>query len=368
MSDYQPDLTPQIEATQLLNEVLVSLTSTTHDIKTILRKCQLVCELLGWESQKTWFKQELNGYSKDQIIPEYRKATLHLEWEPREFGYYQARWKTELSMGNIDLSDFPSQYEEIEIWEGIDWLLNAAHNGYLEITDETKDTFFRSKTITIHRVKKSTGQPFSRILSEIEKHTFDFASNAYVQLRYGNTISDILVDYRRRVDKVINELDLNKHLEAIHLGLTTDNEEAWRSSIFECRNLLEDLANYLWQDPRPEYPYLTGYDEEGNPKGELDVKKGFFKNRLRAYIHQKGFRKRHRKFIESEIDRLSNSISSLISLQSTAHQKLDRNEALSIALATYFIIGELSLYTDMKPINEFIDPALDSNNQVDSTQ
>jgi hypothetical protein len=58
----QLSITPQEEATSLLSQVVAELTATSHDLKTVLRKCQHICELLGWQEQLNWFRQELNEY------------------------------------------------------------------------------------------------------------------------------------------------------------------------------------------------------------------------------------------------------------------------------------------------------------------
>lgn len=347
---------PQDEAVLLLKDVINELTTSARDIKAVMRKCQHVCELLEWEPQKSWFHQEINGYYATTPIPAHRIILVQRIWEPLGSPMDLAHWNTNSFMGNIPQDDAATENVQIEIRDGIDWILRAAQFGYKNPTGKTRESRTRSQEITLRRVDVAPGGNFSPIITEIESRTFDFASKAYVQLNYGNVISGIWDEYRKDVDAGLQLLNLNKHLEAIQNGLASENPESWRTAVYECRNIFEDLANHLWQDPRKTYKYLPGRDSDGKPSGELEVKKGLFKNQLRAYIHQKGLGKKNRKFIQTEVDRLADSISSLISLQSKAHQQIRKQDALSTAIATYFVLGELIRRTDCQPVEEYVTP------------
>lgn len=348
---------PQNEAINILAEIVNELTASAHDIKSVLRKCQHVCELLGWETQKSWFHQELNGYDANSPLPAYRSIPAQRIWEPGAEFVKKVYWQTDMMFGNISKEDAFVENVTIDIRAGIDWLLGAAKGGYRNPLGETKEGWLRSKKITLQRVEVSPPTNFSQLIAEIEKGTFDFISRAYAQLRYGNILGDIWADYRRKVDAALQSLNLGKHLDVIKGGLTSDNPELWRTAIYECRSIFEDLADYLWQDQRKTYKYLPGLGPDGKPKGELAVTKKDYKNRLRAYIHQKGLGEKYRKFIQDEVDRLATSISSLISLQSRAHRKMGKQDAQSIAIATYYVLGELVTRTDMQPVKEYTEPA-----------
>lgn len=356
ISFYYITMTPYDEAVRILAEVIKELTAPNRDLLAIVRKCQHICEIVNWDSQKIWFQQELSGYYSTVHLPAYRKIPGQLIWEPKGSGIDQVYWDTNSFMGDVQEEDITEENITIDIREGLDWIIKTAKFGYKNPTGQTKDYWLGSKTITLHRVEISWRAKFSHLMAEIERRTFDFASRAYVQLNYGNAISGIWADYRKIVDEGLQQLNMNRHLETIQKGLASENPESWRVAVNECRNIFEDMANYLWQDPRKTYKYLPGRDTEGKPQGELEVKKGLFKNQLRAYIHQKGLGEKNRKFIQAEIDRLADSISSLISLQSKAHQSISRQDALSIAIATYVILGELIIRTDMQPLKEYAEP------------
>jgi hypothetical protein len=89
---------------------------------------------------------------------------------------------------------------------------------------------------------------------------------------------------------------------------------------------------------------------------KLAVTKQEFANRISAYLHQRGLTKSSGHFIRNESERLSTSIRSLIEYQSKAHSPISRDDAVSIVLATYFLVGEILLKTDMQPIEKYGDP------------
>lgn len=347
---------PQHEATQIFTEVIRDLTSGNHDIKTVLRRCQHACQLLSWNGPKAWFSVELAGYPTSTPKPPYRQVLGKLLWKRRrsnfneilsdvteQYVYDSAPWEREIE----DIS--------LEVWWGIDYLLAVAQTGHQERTGETKGGVSRSRreTVELERVRTFSAASFAVVVSEIERMTYEFASQSYTMLRYGNVLTDFWTDYRTQVDATLRSLNLTAHLDAIQLGLQPDNTEAWRAAVLECRNLLNDVANYLWQDSRDTYEHLPGDGQ----RGKLNVSRGKFASRLAAYVHQKGLRGTAGKFVRDEIERLAVSIRSLIALQSKAHSPISRDDAKTAALGTYFILGELAIKTDMQPVATYGQPA-----------
>lgn len=209
--------------------------------------------------------------------------------------------------------------------------------------------------MTVERVKIVEAATFARIVEQIEHLVFEFASSHYSTLRYGNVLSDVWLEYRRKVDLALGSLGLATHLEVVELGLQSDNPSQWRAAAFACRNLLNDVANHLWQDSRKTYQHLES--EVDGHRQKMDVSQGKFANRLAAYVHQRGLRGTSGRFFREEVERLAVSIRSLIAFQSEAHEPITKEDAQSVALATYFLLGELITRTDMVPIEQYSDPA-----------
>jgi hypothetical protein len=351
---------PQEEAIVILGEVIAGLTSTSRDLKSILRKCQHVCELLGWNQQKQWIHQELNGYYKGSTLPHYRMISGIRKWDVGASGHDSITWISESIAYGIDPQIYEEEPDTLEAWAGIDWFISASSVGYRDVLKETKVVVTPSKRdqITLHRVRVFGAPAISWALSQIEKTIYDFASSTYVQLKYSNVIKHIWEDYQIQIDKKISQLGLTQHFSAIEINLQSTNPEGWRAAAFACRNLLNDLANYLWRDPRDRYEYLPGKTDDG----KLDVTHGKFGNRLSAYIHQKGISGKQGKYLREEASRLSTSIQALIAIQSEAHDPMSLSNARSVAIATYIIIGEIVTRTDLIPIENYQKPVMVEEN------
>lgn len=68
--------------------------------------------------------------------------------------------------------------------------------------------------------------------------------------------------------------------------------------MWSCRDILHDLAAYLWQDPRETYEHLPGKGKDR----KLRVTKSDYVNRLGAYLHETGA------YIRAEMERVYHSI------------------------------------------------------------
>ena len=344
-------ISPQEEAITFLSEALSRLTSSDKDLKSILRKCQHACELLGWEQQKKWIHQELNGYYQDSSIPSYRKISGKRMWDIDGSRYDKIEWLSELAVQSVDPATYEEEDDILVVWSGIDWIISASKTGYREELSETKQALspFKQHRVTLRRVRSFSPTAISAIILEIEKNLYDFISSAYVQLKYSNATKKIWDTYQVQVDKALFQLGFTQHLSAIESNLLSNNPEAWRVTAYECRNLLNDLANHLWRDTRSRYEYLPGKTDNG----KLDVSQGKFGNRLSAYLHQKSIVGTYGKYLRDEAERLSLSIQSLISLQSEAHEPLTFQIARSVTIATYILIGEIIIRTDLVPIERY---------------
>jgi hypothetical protein len=213
------------------------------------------------------------------------------------------------------------------------------------IQQYARDGTYRDLGETSEGWSESAGQPFTwrrretfdesvfqRLLRTLERHAYDFASQAYRTLRYGNAITDIWSEYRGHVDAVVHARGFVHHLDAIDNGMRSANPEEWRNAIYGCRNLLDDLSRYLWQDARKTYDLIC---RENRPIEVDRTRSDRFANRLSAYVHQKRLRDNNRKFVERQLEYMDQPIRALTAWQSEAHVGFGREDARSVALATY---------------------------------
>lgn len=344
-------MNPQDEAISILHNVLQDLTSPNHDLFIIMRRCQHVCEILGWQSGKDWFHQEINGYYPNTPLPPHRKINGIKNWEFEGSMYEEVEFKTEATMNVLDPLIYTEEPDLLEVKVGINWFRGASQTGYKEKLPETKSTLSPSgrNQVLLRRVRNFPAENITHSLSQIEKYVFDWASSNYVQMNYTNKVKGIWERYQIIVEGALQKLELTNHLSVIQDEIGKENPESWRTAVLECRNLLADLATYLWKDTRDLYIHLPG----SSPDGKLDVQQGNYSNRLSAYLHQKSIAGKEGKFLRDEADRLATSIRSLISVESYAHAPIDRPLADAVVLYTYFLIGELAIKTDLSPITKY---------------
>ena len=339
------------EALEKFQDVLSCLLSPPSDIKTLLRKTYLACQLMGWKKESDWLYKELNGYLSEDEIPFYRILSGVYEWSAIDTQEDSLIWEVDKKYhpeGLVQKENPPI----IKIHSNLDWIIETSPNGYLNSTKELKKVYvsYKKRDINLTKLERYDAYLFSRILKSLDSKLFDFVSNAVILLKYGNLIKTFFEKYQLEADKKLIELGFEDRLREINQMLQTDNPEAWRDSGLSCRTLLHDLALYLWKDTRDYYDPLPG----SNKTERLKVTEDMFVNRLEAYMHQKkGFHKKMQEYLGSEIKYLSELIRKLYNLQSTAKSKLSLPEVISIVLATYFVIGELVQKTDMIPIEKY---------------
>jgi hypothetical protein len=185
-------VTPCEEAAQAFSEVVANLTSSQKDLKTCLRKCQLACEILGWYSERDWFKRELEGYPPALSRPPYRIVQGSHVWEPQGSTSDIAAW---VVSGQRSPEAKDAEPVSLDVWSGLDWILAAALSGYREVTEEEKQVYlrYREMPISLRRYHHFPASAFAMALSAIENHAYDFASRSYVNLRYGDILTDTML-------------------------------------------------------------------------------------------------------------------------------------------------------------------------------
>lgn len=340
----------QDEAIDILKEVLDNFfSSQAIDLKNVLRRCVHVCEILNWNEQLTWFQDELFGYPSGVELPGYRKAIRgRIVWR---------------ATGGIDtviakviedehrLKGEPTEYTEMDVWSGIDWVLSASQWGYSESTGRKSSQYisYRHRDIETEEAKVYDKQAFQTILTSIENSVFNFVSKSYAVLRYGDVLQDIWEGYRTKVDEKLISIGFGGHIDTIKTGLNSNNPQDWKTAMWSCRDILRDVASYLWQDPRETYDHLKGKGKGG----KLRVTQGDYVNRLGAYLHNKGTTGETGAYLRDEMERIYNSIQTLNKLDSKAHDVITLHDARTAAVGTYFILGELAIRTDMKPVTEY---------------
>ncbi len=305
------------QAAQLFGQVVDAILSGDFGLVAVLRTCSHACGLASWTEAQQWFQRELEGYGADVQLPEFRRGLPGTKSWQAASAYDVPAYVAHRSVyGEKESPEAVSLDFRGTVADALRW----AEKGVAFPTDQMRE---REGAKGWREVLSITYSPsgFRRVAQAVENHTFNFASRACTLLTYGDALADIWDGYRAVVEPVLSELGLEKNLEAIRDGVASDNPEQWRNAMFGCRNVLVDLASYLWPDGNPVYQPLSGKTKE------FRVDAAHYVNRLAAYLHLKGVTGASGAYIRAELERIVSSLHTLNDLGSKGHAPVTREDA-----------------------------------------
>ncbi len=91
---------------ELLQDIQNDLISPKQDISAILRKCRVLAHRLGNEEFQRWVEQELDGYTRDAELPQYRILDV------QSYGYFSGPFGSGLNNAPIPPSCIPKEFRE----------------------------------------------------------------------------------------------------------------------------------------------------------------------------------------------------------------------------------------------------------------
>lgn len=321
------------EALELFEQVTSAL-CTSYDLLACLRKCLHGIRIVGWD--EVWIIHELNGYPKDQIPP-WRKVSGFLTWvgEGLADNVSLTAATTVKSMNGI--KDMPTR---IDIYNPITELIANQEIGFTWGTGKTKVVKPIREFITVHEIKKVDPSAIKRILDLIANKLFNYASKAVVTLKFGQVVASVFNKYQLSVESGFTRLGIENDLKTAYQNLMQDNPASWQAAVMACRNIMHKLSEVLWQSSEKTHPYLEAKD--GSP---MVVDRDKIRNRIRAYLHEKGVK---------NDDLLMNMIDALYSMASAGKQPISYEHAQSVIIYTYIFLGEMVRLTDMLPVTEVL--------------
>ena len=137
-------MTPHEEAANILKEVLDDLIDRNHDLRSILLKCQHVCELVGWHDKKLWFHQELNGYSYGSELPVYRKVFGTEQWSENTYSRL-TRVTLAIKKDSAPSVNPEPKHAILDVYAGIDWIIQRS---FLTLCRAMSGWFFSTRIIS----------------------------------------------------------------------------------------------------------------------------------------------------------------------------------------------------------------------------
>lgn len=323
----------QKEAMSFLEEAFKGLSREDYhhkqDLQAALMKVQHADRLLNWTRQLEVVAGELMGYSSDRELPMWRQVQKTVYYE--RVSTFQP------------IPPSLTQHEErLPVYDSISSIIDALEAGGFR-TENPVQFSSENRVWTVKEITVIEAWKLDRLLNAVRQGFFSFCSDSLNQLRFGEQVDSVFERYRQAVEGKLGQLGVAGHLEAAIQNLNRQSPESWQTAALGCRNLLSDLANKLWQAPDSAYPYLNNIPLRG---GATDL----VKNKLRAWLHQKGLRRSDNLFIERQLIRLADCVNDLYKLDSKGKQSITYEDALSCVMNTYVLLGEMALRTDLQPV------------------
>jgi len=335
------------EAIEHLSAVVRAILEDDADLVKLMRRCALACRLLRWDESVAWCEHELNRYPYGAELPGYRASVIGFKKWLVEGGIHTAI-EAVITDSYRTRSAEPEVQVQMTVPYSVDLLVSLSKTGHDKPTGHRRERMlerFRTK-IGEYEVERYSAEAFKYVLRGLESELFAFASDSYAVLKYEDAVEGALLDLQQTAAGALLQIGLSSHFQAIADGLASDNRERWRQAMNECRNALQELARFLWQDPRSTYDLLR--NGRGCPLQVADDK---FANRLRAYLHQKGLSSgKQGQYILTVLEETAATIRALADLESTAHAPVKLMDVQMAAVGTYLVLAQLAARTDLHPI------------------
>jgi predicted transcriptional regulator len=330
---------PHEEATELLRECAVDLASQNFALETSLMAALRAAYLLGWEEQAKSLYAELNGYAAQVPVPWYRLAwltTYDLVVSP--FGGTPASGQGTMVNSHMQRG-FPLR-------EPVHNLIRNLQVGIEISRGDVRSIVVEGQVVFASRVEQIAASEISGTLAAIRQHYYALASWWLAGLQRRAAAGDFLDEYRSLVDRAVAELGIAANLRAAIQTLRPGDPEGCRQTAFAIRHTLTELSRSLWRMQDDYYGPL-----ELKLKGVPGLEP--VKNKLRAWLHQKGARKEGQVLVEKQLIALADQAQALYDMASaTAKGTVSYEDVRSCMLALYVFLGEIALRTDLKPVEK----------------
>lgn len=355
MSDQYGD--PIDEAIEILSEVVRDCGLGDPEVKSVLRRCLYVAHLIGDAEYQELYGLHISGFPGDRVVPVSRRIHGRVHWKSERLvaessDYIGTKADRELGTPAAPVLESRESIERIE---------SRAKSGLIKPSTEMEQNSTRmqrsrsspysgtyTETIAVFPWNICPAANYKYALDRIRHETFEWAMTTVVRLKYQSRITNIWENYRTEVDGKLAEINLTNHLSALDRQIGSDNQQEWRSALYSCRNMLRDVADYLWRDSSRTFrmPDTNGM------LVDFPVDKEKYITRLNAYLYFKTRSRTETQLTRTEAELLGSLIGRANSVDNYAHEAVDRGLAESAALHTYMVIADLIRLTDMEPVTD----------------
>jgi hypothetical protein len=292
---------------ELSKELLDDIELSRLSGENLLLKASRLARYVGSEEIRNWLSLELKGYNQTDLAIKYMGKTGRWLDRDKKTGFYGP-----LAQQEAALDSYKIQLQSMSIPSlGGDY----AHLAINKVTQSMQGI-----ALNITRL----GGIRSRVLALLH----EFVANVYYEKIFDSLSESIFESYKKDIDLLIGEIcgEIIQQIPAVMDRLSDGDSESVSQALTTCRRIIESFADNIF--PASE----DTLEIDGN---QLSLKADKTLNRINAYVHLNCESKSRKKKIRQNLSNLFDRVSTGV------HSEVDVNEAKSLFLNTYLIIGEI---------------------------
>ena len=313
---------------QLVKELLEDIELSRLQSDQLLMKASRLARLVENNKIYEWLQFELSGYRANKPLAiEYMDAFGRWGDKEKGMGYWQSLVEIEstietmksdldsLSLPNINYSPSSSNPNEFIGLSG-------------SIAQSIQNILLR-KTNAISTISKLTGIRMKTIA-----YLHDFITQTYYEMCFSHIACTIFEEHKTKVDELLSLIatEAFRKIPSIYERLSTGDEEAISHALNTCRRLINAFGDAV-------LPPSEGTISINGDEYKIGTEQ--YLNRITVFLYQncqsQSRRERLRKSLRLIHERLSAGV----------HADVDSQEARSLFLHTYLVLGEILIATQV---------------------
>jgi len=327
------------EAIVLLREAAAALETQMGAMETPLMQLMRAAHLLGRSEMYDAVFYELNGYRPDALLP----------WWRRVYAVRQYLGDKSADIGAI-VAEYPGglplQQEVFELRDPLHVIARNAESGLFIDRRPAGFATIGGRQVSLIELRTVPARQMQNVLGAARQHHYALAVAVLAELEFGDVALSIFEGYVSHIDSKAGRLGVADSLRVAAENLRPSDEESCRTAVFAVRHALTTLSRRLWRATCARYEPL-GLDLQSSHGVEL------VKNRLRAWLHERGLRRHGEELIEQELIWLADLANTLWDFESkTAKGSVRYEDARTCLIATYIVLGEIAVRTNLEPVTD----------------
>lgn len=303
---------------ELAKELLDDIELSRLPAESLLLKASRLARWVGSDEIKYWIELEMKGYnSSNEISLKYMSITGRWTNREEKKGYWGplAQHEAALESQNIKLRS-------------------------MSTPDTSGDWAFRVMQMHQQQMASTTNYiaTLSGIKSRVLANLHGFVAKVYYEKEFDNLSESIFEKYKSEVDNLISTHcgDVLQQIPSVMSRLAEGSPESISQALNTARRIIDSFADSIFP-PTEETINIGGND--------VTLGANKHQNRINAFVHERIESKSRKTKIRQNLSNLYDRVSTGV------HNDVTAEEARSLFLNTYLLLGEILHIAEMEPRN-----------------